>query len=54
MVVYNIVPEVIEPGCEALQQEGSDIRMRMLFNQPCFQCVDESSTESEAVVMGTG
>ena len=37
-----------------MQKEGSDIRMRMLLDQPCFQGVDESSTESEAVMMGTG
>ena len=38
-----------------MQQEGSDIRMCMLFDQPCFQRVDKStSTESDAVVMGTG
>ena len=35
---------VSKPGCEALQQEGSDIRMRMLLDQPCFKCVDEGST----------
>ena len=46
---------VTEPGCEALQQEGSDIRMCMvLFDQPCFQCINEGGTESEAVLMGTG